>query len=117
MLKKFKNRIICQQEVNNIYNKSKLVLNINSFQTHNDWSSRLVEILGSGATCVSEYTKASYQFFSEYCLFFKSYSELRQIIDDCFSKGIPSKNGLVYVKNNFSLLNYVYLVEEECANE
>jgi spore maturation protein CgeB len=80
--KVFKNYTIRSDEVNEIYNRSKICLNINSYQTHETWSSRLLEMMGTKSFVVTDSTKHIEQFLGKGVVCFNSYESLKSIIND-----------------------------------
>ena len=76
----FKNKNISPKRVNKLYNKSKIVLNFEHPQAEGGWSSRLVEILGSGAFQIVSHKDVLDYYFKDGLISFRSYEELVSMI-------------------------------------
>ena len=104
--KVFKNKVIHYSKVNQIYNSSKICLNLNGVLNVNGWGSRLAEILG---TCSFQIAKGNSIIDSEFekCLVtYGSYEELKKQINEYLndekSRSIFANNGYNKVINNFT---------------
>ena len=74
--KYFMNCEIPQNITNEIYNRSKIVLNIVRSNQKMGWSSRLPQILGSGTLQITNYFDAVFDEFNECLVTFNHYEEL-----------------------------------------
>lgn len=77
----FKNHAIDYKRVNEIYNRSKICLNINSFQTFETWSSRLLEMMGTGSFVLTERTEKIESMLGNGVATYTSYEELKNLIN------------------------------------
>ena len=79
--KTFKNRNIHYKKVNYIYNKSKIVLNIQCNQSKKGWSSRLPEISATKAFQIVDYNSFIDERLGDSIVMFKNYDELKFLIE------------------------------------
>jgi spore maturation protein CgeB len=112
--KVFRNRNIHYKEVNKIYNRSKICLNINGFQTINGWASRLPEILLTDSFQIVDYNKKIAEEFEGCLKTYVSYEQLVEIIrkyllDDTERNRIGN-NGYSKVIKQFTYKRAIYNV-------
>jgi spore maturation protein CgeB len=104
--KVFKNRNIHYEDVNKIYNRSKICLNINGFQTKVGWASRLPEILLTKSFQIVDYNKKIEEEFAKCLETYTSYEELKTIIQRYISddekRNRIGTNGFSKVKKQFT---------------
>ena len=86
--------------VNDLYNRSKIVLNIQCLQSKNGWSSRLAEISGSGAFQIVDFNQYIYEELGNNMVTYTDYKDL--------------KNKLVHYLNNESKIIEMKQKEHEC---
>ena len=84
----FKNRNIPFSEVNDLYNRSKIVLNIHCGQTKNGWASRLPEISATGSLQIVDSNPAIEEEFGDDFVIYTDYDDLLKKI-------------LYYLKNDY----------------
>lgn len=82
----FKNRNLSAREVNRLYNESKICININSYQTFNTWSSRILEMMASGSLTVSNTTPYIHSLLGCGLVEYKQLDELIELIPECLKK-------------------------------
>lgn len=103
----FKNKNIHFSKTNEIYNRSKICLNVHCAQTKKGWSSRLPEILGSGAFQIVDYNEAIADEFHNCLYTYKNYEELVKSITYFLNhdeeRNLIAKNGYEYVIRNHSM--------------
>jgi spore maturation protein CgeB len=66
----FLNRKLSGKEVNQLYNSSRVILNLVNPQNELSFNPRLLEILGSGGTPVTRFTEdtvAEFPYLTDYC--------------------------------------------------
>lgn len=104
----FKNKVIHYSKVNELYNSSKICLNINGFQTHNGWSSRLVEIALTNSCQIVDYNNYINSVFSDKMCLYRNYDELKEIIimllNDDAKREALSELCYNFCKNNFTYI-------------
>lgn len=74
--KYFRNKYLNPVDVNDLYNRSKIVLNIVRANQRDGWSSRLLQIAGAGAFQITDYFDAVEKEFDGCVCLFKTYNEL-----------------------------------------
>lgn len=104
--KVFRNRNIHYKEVNKIYNRSKICLNINGFQTIDGWASRLPEILLTDSFQIVDYNKKIEKEFEGCLKTFISYEELtegiRKYLSDDIDRNRIGNNGYLKAINQLT---------------
>lgn len=73
----FKNKVIHYSKVNEIYNASKICLNLNGVQSVEGWGSRLTEILGTKSFQIVKENLSIKKEFNNCLATYKSYEELK----------------------------------------
>lgn len=76
----FKNRVIPVERVNEIYNASRICLNLNRSNAGNSWAGRFADIVATRSFQITTYNEYIDQVFGESVETFKDYEELKQKI-------------------------------------
>ena len=90
--KSFMNHNVNQKEINMIYNRSKICLNIHHKQSDMGWNPRTVEILGSGNFQICDYKKLIHNEFENSLVLFNDYNDLKMKIDYYLSNYDEAEN-------------------------
>jgi len=105
--KAFKNKNLTTEEVNLLYNHSKICLNINRANMSKEWTTRLLEILGTNSFQIVEKNDVINRDFGHCLCQYSNYDDLREKIkfyleNDAERKAIAQK-GYDKVRNNYTL--------------
>lgn len=113
----FKNKYLDPIEVNHVYNRSKIVLNIVRANQANGWSARLPQIAGSGAFQITNYFSTVEKTFGDCICTFKSYEDLVHKIEYYLQydkeREIIARKGFKKVSEEYSLNTVIGIVMED----
>lgn len=113
--KYYKNKNIEKEKVNELYNKSRIVLSIVRDNQKDGWSSRLTEILGTSSFQLTNYFSSVEKEFSNCLVMYKNLDELKLLIEFYLvhneKRDKISKNGYTKAKNKYAddIINQVII--------
>lgn len=112
--KAFTNKIIDPVEVNKLYNRSKICLNIHHHQSKEGWNPRTCEILGSGGFQLVDNNEVLEKEFSEGLVSYKGYDSLKEKVDyylnNAKEREMISQVGLKLVTDKHTFKNRVRII-------
>lgn len=114
----FCNRNLSIKQCNEVYNASRICINIEREGTGNTWSGRLTNLLHAGSFVLASTTGILTELFSNYLVTFSSYDDLKEKIlyylnHDEERESIANK-GLLYIDSTIDSINKVTINMDMC---